>query len=296
MGRTFGKYRSRRSKEATKKAAAKKPEPEDEESDREQEVTDTESEMTESEDETKGGALDFGIAEMGQDYLKQMQRDTEVAMEGLLPNRLHVDTMDEDLLPKVVSVLDDHQYNGLKHAAKYILGHPTDTVFHHRHRASQPMKHFKKIAESTRDELASHLAGSDKMHRAVHEAMHSAHLGGGFDFSHAIHVAEHLHEPVGGGFLESAKNFATKAESMMGPLSSIKKGVDEYKSIDMNDTSFRGVAKNAMHAYTGNIRMGSAVAQGAAIFAPEAAPELLAASAGATAVADGVHYFNTKIV
>ena len=291
MGRTFGKYRSRRSKEATKKAAAKKPEPEEEKID-DQEVTDTESEV--SEENPKGGALFDDIAETGQDYLKQMHRDTQVAMDGLLPNRLHVETMDSDLLPKVVSVLDDHQYDGLKHAAKYILGHPTDTVFHHRHRASQPMKHFQKIAESTRDELASHLAGSDTMHRAVHEAMHSAHLGGGFDFSHAIHVAEHLHEPLGGGITDLVSGAGVLQK--LNPLENLQSAKSSLDEINLNDTSVEGISKNVLRGYSANFNVAAAhmktsgaIATATGVGAPEGLI-LGAAGTGMGMIGDGLNY------
>ena len=32
------------------------------------------------------------------------------------------------MLTKMVHVMDDHDFKGLKHGAKYILGHDTDTV------------------------------------------------------------------------------------------------------------------------------------------------------------------------
>ena len=267
MGRTFGKYRSRRSKQAAKKEAeAKRPETDDE-------APESSEELSESEENPKGGALFSDVAETGEDYLDQMHKDTQGALGGLLPNRLHVDKMDSDLLPKVVSVLDDHQFKGLKHAAKYILGHPTDTVFHHRHRASQPMKHFKQIAESKRHDLARELSGSDKMHRAVHEAMHSAHLGGGFDFSHAIHVAKHIADPI----------------------QQVVAAKDEYDQIDTSDWSAKGVASNAGHALAGNTRMAAAHMKATSIVAPEAAPMLLPASEGFVGMSKAASY-STKLL
>jgi hypothetical protein len=278
MGRSFGKYRSRRSKQAAKSKQQKKektPEPESE--------SDSQSE-SEGEQSPRGGALE--------NYMDKMHGDSVNALRGLVPNRLHVDTLEPDMLAKTVSVLDDHEFKGLKHAAHYILGnhHHADSIFHHRHRASQPMKHFQKIAESTRGELTRHLAGSEKMHRAVHEAMHSAHLGGGFEYSHAIHIAEHLHdlhEPVGGGAFDTLVNAAKRVAD---PVEQVVAGKNEYDQVRLGDWSARGVANNAAHAFAGNTRMAAAHLKATSIVAPEFAPALIPASEGFVGMSKAASY------
>ena len=280
MGRTFGKYRSRRGKKEPKKAEPEpEPEPETE--------PDTDTETEESEENPKGGALD--------DYLGQMHKDSAGAHQGLLPNRLHVPSLDHDLLAKTVSVLDNHEFKGLKHAAHYIVGNHAHapSIFHHRHRASQPMKHFQKIAESTRDELAHHLAGDGTMHRAVHEAMHSAHLGGGFNFSHARHIAEHLTEPVGGSF--DLNRVVKAAKQLANPIEQLKAAKNEYDSVNLNDWSAEGMARNAGHAFAGNTRVAAAHMKATSIAAPEAAPMLLPASEGFVGLSKAASY-STKML
>ena len=225
--------------------------------------------------------------------MEQMHRDSQGAHQGLLPNRLHVDTLEPDLLAKTVSVLDDHQFTGLKHAAHYILGNHAPTVFHHRHRASQHKKHFKKITESTRASLAQDLAGNKEMHRAVHEAMHSAHLGGGFDFSHAIHVAEHLTEPVGGAF--DFGTVVSTAKRLADPVEQVVEAKHEYDQVNLSDWSARGMARNAGHAFAGNTRMAAAHMKATSLAAPEAAPMLLPASEGFVGLGNAASY-STKLL
>jgi hypothetical protein len=282
MPRSFGKYRSRRSKTSEEEKKKKQKEPEEEEPE--------EFESEEEEENPKGGGLLDDAEEMGGDYLKTMNRDTQGALQGLLPNRLHVDTLEPDLLAKTVSVLDDHQYKGLKHAANYILGKDSESVFHHRHRASQPMQHFQKIAESKRGDLARELAGSGKMHRAVHEAMHSAHLGGGFDFSHAIHVARHMTKPiitkpVGGSF--GFDDVVNAAKHVADPIEQVVAAKSEYDAIKLNDWSAKGMASNVGHAYAGNFRVGAAHLKAASLVAPVFAGALIPASEGFVGISKG---------
>ncbi len=185
---------------------------------------------------------------------------------GAFSWRLHVPKMDKRLLANTVAAMDDHQLKGLKHGARYITGEAQNTILHHSHRGSQHKKHFQQIARTGRRELAKELRrGDSDLHQAVHEAMHSAKLGGGFDFDHAIHIAKHMVDPV----------------------EQVEEAKDQYDQIDFNDTSAKGVVRNAGHAYSGNFHVGSGYLKAASLVAPEAAGLLLPASEGMDLIGQG---------
>ena len=283
MTRTFGKYRSRRKKPAKEDveeveqvpAAKKAPKPKKAKKAPKKKVledTDTDTDTDyDTEEEEVGGGL------------------------GIVPHGLHVKTLHPNLLAKTISVMDDHEFGGLKSAAKYILGEGTNKIFHHRHRATQHKKHFESIARSTRQQLAQKV-GDKSVHRAVHEAMHSASLGGGFHFDHAIHIARHIHQPIGGGLSFDSALSGVKVLSKLNPLDSFKDAKSNYDKIDLHDWSARGMAKNALHAYSGNfhaaagkMKADSALAAMTGVGAPEGAV-LQGAAQGMGAVGSGLGY------
>ena len=239
MTRSFGKYRSRRTAKKSEPEKDEEPEPVQQKPQNKKPVKKpAKKKAQEPQPEKEIEPEEFSTDdETSTDDLEDLEEDSRRVGGGLLPSRLHVPKMTKHLLTKAVSVMDDHDFKGLKHGAKYILGHDTDVVHHHRHRATQHAKHFQQIARSTRQDLVQALhKGGEDLHRSVHEALHSAKLGGGFDFDHVIHIAKHIANPI--GQLEKAK--------------------DQYDQINLNDTSLKGMVSNAGHAYSGNFHVASA--------------------------------------
>ena len=264
MVRSFGKYRSRRKpseqdeekhepeqhepKKQPKKQPRKKPVKAKKVIPKQE--TESESEASESEDD-----------------LGQIENDSKRVAGGLLPNRLHVQNMSKSVLTKMVSVMDDHDFKGLKHGAKYILGHPTNVVHHHRHRGTQHPKHFQKIARASREQLTHDIHhGSEDLMRAVHESIHSAKVGGGFSFDHVHHIARHIHHPITGGSLKKAFTGA-KALAALNPIKSLQSAKKSYDKIDLHDWSDRGMLNNTLNAYSGNFHVGAAHLKGASAVA-----------------------------
>ena len=87
----------------------------------------------------------------------------------------------------VVSQLGNYQHRGIKAAAKHLSGmarqmgdHP---ILAHRKIANSAKKHFHTIMNSTKQQLQRTLhGGGSGLHRAVSEAIHTAHVGGGIEF------------------------------------------------------------------------------------------------------------------
>ena len=188
--------------------------------------------------------------------LEEIEEDHRRIGGGLLPNRLHVPIVHKNHLAKMVSVMDDHDFKGLKHGAKYILGHATDVVHHHRHRATQHVKHFQQIARATREKL-THMVhhGPEALHRAIHESMHSAKVGGGFSFEHVDHIAKHLDAPVGGSL---GRTLEDVAEDFGDVADEVNKAKASYDNIDFNDRSVSGLANTVTKGYSGNFHLGAA--------------------------------------
>ena len=171
--------------------------------------------------------------------------------------------------------ISDYGFKHIRHAAGHILGKTNTLISHHHHNVTAEKHNIHAILQSSKSQLRQHLR-NPKMHNAISDVLHVAEKGGAVSFKHEL----------GGGI--DAKQVLGVARTIGDPIKEAQKAKSQYDKMDFHDTSARGIASNATHAYGGNFHVAAGHMKAANIAtAGVFSAGLLPASNAFSAVGDG---------
>jgi hypothetical protein len=128
-----------------------------------------------------------GIGKKVGSYLESMDPEEEEEVGGSLYDTFKFKHGKH--AARAVAQMGNYQHKGIQAAARHLAGmrpsgHP---ILTHRTVTSAATKHFRTIANSTKEGLAQILhRSSGPLHKAVSDAVHSAHMGGGINFGGSL--------------------------------------------------------------------------------------------------------------
>ena len=172
--------------------------------------------------------------------------------------------------------ISDYGFKHIKSAAGHLLGKTNTLISHHHHNVTAEKHKIHAILQSSKSQLRQHLRNPG-MHNAISDVLHVAEKGGAVSFKHEL----------GGGI--DAKQVLSVARTIGDPIMEAQKAKSQYDKIDFHDTSARGLASNATHAYGGNFHVAAGHMKAANIAtAGVFSAALLPASNAFSAVGDGI--------
>ena len=125
---------------------------------------------------------------------------------------------------QILKHLGPHAHHAMRSAAKFIAKQPMSSddlpMLHHRPARRVGLKHFNKIASSTHESLQKMLKDdkSNLLHHAVQSSIHSATIGGGFDFNPDRYMYDDHDIHAGGGFFDNVGKELGKASVLTGKI------------------------------------------------------------------------------